>query len=172
MPDDAIIVRPLAPEHSAAYSGLRLRALAAFPTAFTSSVEDEARTADVWSVERLAPRDGQRMLGAWVGEALVGTGGVERLKRPKERHKAVLYGMYVAPEHGGRGIAGRLVDALLAAVRQWDDVTQVLLTVTAGNTAALRVYERAGFVTFGVEPRAIRVDGIYHDKHHMVRFLD
>ena len=34
------------------------------------------------------------------------------------------------------------------------------------------LYERAGFRSFGVEPRAIRVGDTYHDKNHMILFLD
>jgi L-amino acid N-acyltransferase YncA len=43
--------------------------------------------------------------------------------------------------------------------------------VTRTNEAAAKLYKSAGFVTFGLEPRAIKVDGAYFDKEHMVLFL-
>ncbi len=167
-----IVLRPLAPADAPAYRAVRLTALAGFPDAFTSSVEEEAKTADAWSVERLAPRQGHVVLGAFVGDALAGTAGLDRLPRLKERHKAVLFGMYVAPEHGGRHIGRRLVEAAVATALTWPGLEQIVLTVTRGNARARRLYMEAGFVTFGIEHRAIKVGDAYFDKEHMVLFLD
>jgi ribosomal protein S18 acetylase RimI-like enzyme len=50
-------------------------------------------------------------------------------------------------------------------------VEQLVLTVTRSNQAAAKLYKGAGFVTFGLEPRAIKVDGEYFDKEHMFLFL-
>jgi len=52
------------------------------------------------------------------------------------------------------------------------EVEQILLTVTQGNNAAIALYERSGFVTYGVEPRACRDDDGYSDKVLMVLRLD
>ena len=46
-----------------------------------------------------------------------------------------------------------------------------MLTVTRTNQAAAKLYKAAGFVTFGLEPRAIKVGGEYFDKEHMIVFL-
>jgi [ribosomal protein S18]-alanine N-acetyltransferase len=57
--------------------------------------------------------------------------------------------MAVAPGHRGRGLGGRLLDALLSeAARRRQRV--VSLEVRAGNAAAQRLYERHGFVRTGV----------------------
>jgi ribosomal protein S18 acetylase RimI-like enzyme len=48
----------------------------------------------------------------------------------------------VAPEHRGKGIAGRLMDALLEGRRE----EKALLTVWKENTGAIRFYERKGWV--------------------------
>ena len=37
--------------------------------------------------------------------------------------------------------------------------------------AARTLYEKFGFRSFGVEPRAIRVGDAYFDKNHMILFL-
>lgn len=46
-----------------------------------------------------------------------------------------------------------------------------MLTVTAANTHVVRLYERAGFRAWGLLPRAVVIQGIGHDKLHMVRWL-
>ncbi|MEO5699171.1 MAG: GNAT family N-acetyltransferase [Casimicrobiaceae bacterium] len=165
-------LRELLPTDAAAYRAVRLRALADFPEAFTSSAEEEAPSADAWSVERLTPRPGRTFMGAFVGEVLAGTAGLVRLPRHKERHKADLVGMYVEPEFGGRHIGRQLVEALIATGRTWPGLEQVTLSVTRGNARAQRLYHEAGFVTFGIEHRAIKVGATYYDKEHMVLFLN
>lgn len=54
-------------------------------------------------------------------------------------------GFGVAPEHRGRGLAARLIDALLTSAHGVG-LAEVQLEVIAGNTRAIRTYERAGFV--------------------------
>ncbi|MEP7207666.1 MAG: GNAT family N-acetyltransferase [Casimicrobiaceae bacterium] len=172
VPVPAVSLRDLLPTDAAAYRAVRLRALADFPEAFTSSAKEEAASADAWSVERVTPRAGRVLMGAFVGDTLGGTAGLIRLPRQKERHKADLFGMYVGPEHGGRHIGRQLVDALIATGRTWPGLEQITLTVTRGNARAQRLYHEAGFVTFGIEHRAIKVGATYYDKEHMVLFLN
>jgi ribosomal protein S18 acetylase RimI-like enzyme len=80
--------------------------------------------------------------------------------------------MYVAPEGRGRGVGDALLRHVVAAARQDPELTQIVLTVTDTNARATALYERAGFASFGVEPRAIRVDGVYYGKNHMILTLD
>ena len=170
MPAALVALRALTPEDAEAYRALRLRALAEFPDAFTSSAAEEAAS-DGWVGKRLRPREGHTLLGAFVDDALAGTAGVERQMRAKEHHKAVLYGMFVAPEHGGRHIGRRMVDAVIDIGRHWPGLEQITLTVTRSNARARRLYGEAGFITFGIEHRAIKVGETYYDKEHMVLFL-
>jgi GNAT superfamily N-acetyltransferase len=54
-------------------------------------------------------------------------------------------GFGVAPEYRGKGLAARLIEALLRSARDVG-LSEVQLEVIAGNTRAIRTYERAGFV--------------------------
>ena len=112
------------------------------------------------------------MLGAYSdSHALIGTVGFSVEVRQKQRHKGLLFGMYVAPEANSRGVGRALLAACLARARSVPGIEQINLTVTATNERALRLYEAAGFRAFGVEQRAIRVGGAYHAKAHMVLYL-
>jgi ribosomal protein S18 acetylase RimI-like enzyme len=76
--------------------------------------------------------------------------------------------MYVAPEHAGRGAGRALLAECVVRARRIDGLEQLYLTVTTSNERAVRLYERAGFRTFGVEQRALKIGGVYFAKSHMV----
>ncbi|MFN0064529.1 MAG: GNAT family N-acetyltransferase [Myxococcaceae bacterium] len=86
---------------------------------------------------------------------LVASGFAEiRTAKPHLRHSRYAYlgFMYVAPELRGRGLNGRIVDALVEWARE-RDVTEVRLEVYAGNDSARRAYEKLGFTPNLVEMR-------------------
>ena len=161
-------IRRLGPDDAPAYRALRMRALWEFPEAFTSSwQEDEKQPMEVWEV-RLA---GEQSLfwGAFDDGQLCGMLGLERERRAKNRHKATVVGMYVSQEYFGTGMGRALLDELLAGARAMG-LELLVLTVTEGNDVATRFYEAAGFRSFGIEPRAIRLEDHYYGKNHM--YLD
>jgi ribosomal protein S18 acetylase RimI-like enzyme len=159
-------IRVLSPTDAADYRELRLRALREHPEAFTSSYEEEATKSIDTARTRLSGKSGNTFWGAFLNDVLVGMVGLDREQRVKNRHKATLIGMYVAPEAGRRGTGQALVDALLAQARA-TGVELLLLTVTQGNEAARALYLRCGFQTFGIEPDAVRVAGQSYAKEHM-----
>jgi ribosomal protein S18 acetylase RimI-like enzyme len=159
-------IRRLHPSDAPAYRTLRLRALWEHPEAFTSSyAEDERQPLEV-SQRRLADA-GKLFWGAFEAGELCGMVGLEREQRAKNRHKGTVVGMYVAAEYAGRGIGRALMNALLTGARH-EGLQLLVLTVTEGDGPALRLYERAGFRSFGIEPNAIQVDGHAYAKNHMV----
>lgn len=158
-----MLVRSLTPADATLYRSLRLRALREHPDAFTSSWEDERER----PLEAAAARLGQHAFwGAYRGSELYGIVGLERESRAKNRHKATVVGMYVAPEAAGQRVGRALMEALLAHARE-AGVQSLVLTVTDGNAAAIRLYESVGFRSFGIEPDAIRVEGRSCAKNHM-----
>jgi RimJ/RimL family protein N-acetyltransferase len=164
-------VRQLGPESAAAYRDLRLRGLKEHPDAFTSSYEEDREKPLAAAERRLASDSDDRVWGAWVDGVLAGVAGLAREHRAKNRHKAVVFGMYVAPEHGRRGIGATLLRHVIDEARRQPGLQQLVLTVTQTNAGARTLYERTGFRSFGVEPRAIRVGDAYFDKNHMILFL-
>ena len=160
-----MLIRRLGPDDAHDYRALRIRALWEFPEAFTSSFEeDEKQPIETWEV-RLG---GENMIfwGAFEGDTLCGMVGLERERRAKNRHKGTVIGMYVSQEYFGTGMGKALIDALLDGARELG-LELLVLTVTEGNTVATNFYEAAGFRSFGIEPRAIKVDGRPYAKNHM-----
>lgn len=159
-------IRRLEISDAPVYRELRLRGLREHPDAFTSSFEEENLRPPADTEKRLAAASDTVMWGGFIEGALAGVVGMTRETRLKNRHKATLVAMYVAPEYGGRGLGLALVNTVVQAAGA-AGVELLVLTVTEGNRQAAALYERAGFAAFGVEPDAIRVNGVPYGKQHM-----
>ena len=165
-------IRRLTQNDGADYRALRLRAFQEHPEAFTSAYEEEVLKPLAYTEQRLGSASAASYWGAFAADlqtgqqVLVGIVGLEREQRLKNRHKAVVIGMYVAPEQARRGVGRALLAALLTAARA-SELEQVVLTVTQGNASAEQLYRDAGFTSYGMEPRAIKVGTQYFGKNLM-----
>ncbi|HET7923638.1 MAG TPA: GNAT family N-acetyltransferase [Rhodanobacteraceae bacterium] len=151
----------------AAFSALRLAALRECPTAFSSSYEEECDIPLARRAERMAPASDHAIFGAFDGENLVGTVGLHRESARKLAHKAVIWGVYVAPSFRQRGVGRMLLTRALAHATSMPGLLQVTLGVNTENMAAIALYKSLGFETFGLERGFLRVDGVLHDELHM-----
>lgn len=137
------------------------------PTAFGADYQEEL-TADS---ARLAVDPPGVMLGGFIGGMLVGSAGLAVSSKIKLRHKGHIFGVYVTPAGRGTGVAGGLMRGLIAHARA-GGLSVLQLSVTLGNEAATRLYLSAGFTVYGLERRALLVDGQYVDGELMVLMLD
>jgi GNAT superfamily N-acetyltransferase len=167
----APVIRRLVASDAVAYWQMRNQGLKEFPDAFTTSYEEGVATPP----EKLAKRFGDDasgnddfVLGAFANDgALSGAAGFTRESRVKQRHKGMVIGMYVIPVTRGTGLGKRLLLALIDEARRIEGLEQLYLTVTHSNDSARNLYLRAGFISFGVEPRAIKVGEAYFEKEFM-----
>lgn len=164
----------LTPRDAPAYRALMLQAYAQHPEAFTSSVGERTALPLTWWEQRLsdAPDVADVVFGVRDGDQLVAAAGLSFDAHEKARHKATLFGMYVTPQARQHGLGAVLVQQVLACARSRAGVQLVQLTVTEGNHTAQALYERHGFVTFGLEPMAVAVGECFVAKIHMWRALD
>jgi ribosomal protein S18 acetylase RimI-like enzyme len=153
------LIRPLEERDLGAYAELRRRALSEEPLAFAASPESDVAV-------QIGKAPDWILFGAFDG-ALVGSVGMIRSRHPKASHKMHLWGMYVLPTHRRQGIAARLLAAAIAHARSTPGVEWIQLGVTDAAADARRVYVRAGFVTWGVEPDALRFEGRSVAEEHM-----
>ena len=92
---------------------------------------------------------------ALVDGAVVGTAGIETVgSKYKVRHRAE-FGISVAKEYWGLGIGRSLTAAGIECARAAGYV-QLELNVAAGNARALAMYQKAGFVEYGRNPKGFR----------------
>ena len=171
MPDDPadIRVRPItpAPADVEALRALRIEALRLHPTALTADLgEAERRPLDEWRRQaEAAGGDGTTVIFRAEGEPagdLAGMAGVYTPPQPKLAHSAIVWGVYVRAAHRGQGVGTRLVRACVDWARAKGYVGMKLSAVQ--DNAAIRCYERCGFVTYGVEPFAVRWEGKLYDE--------
>lgn len=166
----APIVRPVEEHELAAYVRLRQEALAAHPLAFTASPADDfASSVETLSAQMKNAPDWVLFV-AWDG-GLAGSAGVIRDRYLKAAHRMHLWGMYVSPGHRGRGIGMALLAAAIEHARSVPGIASLHLGVSDNALEARRLYERAGFRAWGVEPDALRVEGESVDEIRMIHTL-
>ena len=168
-----IHVQQLTAEHAAQYRALMLHAYQHEPDAFTSEPGERADLPLSWWGQRIeGPQQSAIAFGAFGDGELVGCVALEFSTRAKTIHKAHLIGMYLLEAWRGQRLGHQLLELALGYAKQRPGIEVVSLTVTEGNTAAIALYEAAGFISFGVEPMAMRTPTGYKAKIHMWRRLN
>jgi ribosomal protein S18 acetylase RimI-like enzyme len=162
-----LLIRQLTERDAASFRVLRLAGLQEAPTAFGSSYAAEKDR----TVEDFAKTIGRNYLaGGFFGNRLVGVVGFYQSAGEKVAHRGNIWGVYVDPAYRGTGIARLLMEHVLAHAKSV--VRQVHLCVVTDNDAALGLYRRLGFVTYGREPRALQVDDRFYDEELMMWRVD
>ena len=162
------IVRQLDREDADAWASLRREALETHPLAFGASIPDDPRLLVDFFLARMAASVESAVFGAFIGVSLVGMLGIHRKTFEKERHKALIWGMYVTHAWRRRGAGVMLLRTAIQHAKSWAGVEQIHLAVTEVSQDARRLYERHGFREWGREPRAFCWGGRCTDSTHMV----
>lgn len=166
MTADIVIKRATAAD-LAAFKQIRLECLRTEGENFGSAYEDWVDLAnDEWLLRLEAP-----VFLAFGGEGPVGIIGLLRERGVKVKHRALVIMVYLRRELRGTGLAKRLLDTVVEQASQ-DGIMQLELHVRAENAAAIRFYEREGFVEIGRIPAATIFEGREVDELLMCRRLD
>ncbi|RUV70095.1 MAG: GNAT family N-acetyltransferase [Mesorhizobium sp.] len=104
-----------------------------------------------WRKSLLATARGERaVLGAWDGEALVGTVTLLLDFPPNQPHRAEIAKLMTRVDHRGKGVATRLMSAAESLAVEKGRTLLVLDTATEEGASGL--YERLGFTLAGEIP--------------------
>ena len=148
---------------------LRLRALRDHPEAFESDYETHlTRGTEFWKHYLVLDASDALFVGEDARGRLVGMAGVHLGGSPKSRHRALIWGVYVAPEWRQRGLAVQLLNRACEWARA-TGATMAHLGVATVNEPAIQLYKRLGFQIYAAEPMRLRVSGVYYDEHLMVK---
>ena len=164
----ACTVRRLDRDDADAWASLRREALETHPLGFGASIPDDPRLLVDFVLARMAASDESAVFGAFIGVSLVGMVGIHRKNAEKERHKALIWGMYVTQSRRRGGAGAMLLRTAIQHAKSWAGVEQIHLAVTEVSQDARRLYERHGFRVWGREPRALCWEGRCADSTHMV----
>lgn len=168
--------RPLAEHDFEEFSRLQQEALQQAPEAFGSDYESYQALSLLdreQQFEALLHYPYNYVLGVFVDSTLVGMAGFScEYTKPKLRHKGRIWGMYITPDYRGQGLGEQLLQRLLEIAKEDAHCEQVLLSVATTNQAAYGLYLKAGFLRYGTEYRALKLDETHYvDEHLMMRLL-
>jgi len=157
-------IRQLNAEDAAEYQAVFLGALQSAPAAFAADYGEESGPAPIKSRSGFDARSSSEHL--WT-DACVQIATFLQQASPKRRHVGMIWNMYVSEERRGTGLADILFKHVLQAASQ--KVDQVELYVAVENPRGSKFYRKFGFESYGVMPRALRVQGADFDALMMVK---
>ncbi|SHG72089.1 Protein N-acetyltransferase, RimJ/RimL family [Kaistia soli DSM 19436] len=154
-------LRQLRAPDAEAFRALRLAGLINAPTAFGASPAQEVAR-PIETVRALLDAAPNAVFGAFVEGRLVGLAGFFRHDGDKARHRGQLWGVYVDPAVRGRGVARRLVEAVIDHARRHVAILEAAVSV--GNDHAGALYSVLGFEAYARHPAALMVEGAFIDE--------
>ena len=151
------------------YKKIRLELLLDNKESFGSSYEEESLFNDEFWIDRLSKKN-VHTIGAYIEEEIVAIIVLVLNVRSKMKHVATINSLYVKPSFRNQGIA---YDMLKYAehIAKINGVERLNLSVIDSNTNAIELYQRFGFVKYGIEPDTIKVDNNYHSLSLMSKKL-
>ena len=159
-----VSISTLDSERIARYKALRLRALREHPDAFMETPEAfEARSVESINerMKESETRGGFTLVAEIPERGLVGTASLGIGFTPKDSHRGLVWGVYVAPEARGLGIARLLMKEVIERASCNPTLRNIHLSVVRSNNQALSLYESLGFMRYGVDVDALYVNGEY-----------
>ncbi|WPZ33944.1 N-acetyltransferase [Thalassobaculum sp. OXR-137] len=163
-----VVIRRLTETDWSAFRTIRLRALETAPEVFGTTLDQEAGQPETFWRSRLADPLNAMVCG-FDGDVPVAFAAQREGAGGNVRHRATIWGVFVAETHRCQGLGRQLMTALLALADARPGIEITELNVRADNLSAITLYERLGFRAIGTIPRALKHAGRYGDEVMMIR---
>jgi RimJ/RimL family protein N-acetyltransferase len=162
--------RELTIEDFDAYNQLREMALNVGTEIFVSTNDEERNNRKSKFSSRIED-DNSFVMGAFEGNILIGIVTFIKEERIKIMHKGGIYGMFINPDHQGKGVGSELLSFTLEKASKMTGLRQINLGVMSINLNAIKLYEKMGFKPYGVEKEAVFVNETFLDELFMVKLI-
>ncbi|MFP4478074.1 MAG: N-acetyltransferase family protein [Candidatus Izemoplasmatales bacterium] len=93
---------------------------------------------------------------------IIGNGYIHANPRSRIQHKAEI-AISVLEAYWGKGVGKLLMKTLIDYAKETSFIETIYLDVVSDNTRAIKLYEKFGFKTYGINERAIKINNDYHD---------
>ena len=166
-----IIIRKLLPHESYIYREIRLSCMKNASDYFGSTYEEEVLNPKLkfeTFIEIKSPD--HFMFGAFDDETLIGITGFHRMERQRDRHRGEVVQVYVDANYRGQNVGEKLIRNVLEYAFTLDGIEQAQLSAIAGNEKAIKLYEKIGFRTFGIQKNYFKMGETYTDQCFMQLF--
>ncbi|MEP3296903.1 MAG: N-acetyltransferase [Pseudoruegeria sp.] len=167
MRTDQIEIRVLNETDLTLFKSLRIEALTKEPLNYASVLEDALSLSDLDWLKRLTSL---HLHVGWLAGVPCCLMGMVRENGMAMRHRASLVMVYTKSSARGSGLSAKTLTALEAHAVGLG-ISQLELTVSAHNPAAIRFYEKAGYQEYGRRPAGFYHGGIYVDDLLMFKGL-
>lgn len=165
------LIRLLTADDAQAYKQLRLQALTTNPESFLATFNSENNKPLASFASELRYAIGQPIFGyygVFNDNQLIGYAYLEKSYLNKQEHIAFLYNLYIHPEFRGQKLATKLVNFLLAKVKDQTQIERIFLSCNQKNAPALKLYEKLGFKTYAIKEKSIKWQDQYDNEVEMV----
>ena len=163
------VVRPARPTDAKACLGVVWEATQERPRTLMTTPE-EFWTIRQWRKHRIDWGPNGVWLVAEVDRKVIASLGCDRARRPRERHIAE-FGVTVARAYRGIGVGRAMLETLEVWARE-HEVEKIILRVFDTNARAKALYDSMGYVSEGLDRRAVKFPDEYVDAIRMAKFLD
>jgi GNAT superfamily N-acetyltransferase len=168
-------IRKLTIADARAFRDIRAEMCQLHPEAFHQTPEEVRGMSEEQLRDWIYPHDTfpeKFILAAFESERILATVGFRREELAKERHRGLIWSVYVRAEARGKGLSKRLMEQVIEECRTMAGLEMLFLTVALTQTRARTLYTSLGFFTTGLNLHGYKLpDGRDIDLEEMTLWL-